>query len=68
MENEYVKIYVEVRYNVFDETLNKISVDKKHNLDNWVYKISAERSSKCFINFIFNFLSRQQNIHKNIVS
>lgn len=33
MESEYVKIYVEVRYNVFDETLNKISVDKKHNLD-----------------------------------
>lgn len=33
MEREYVKIYVEVRYNVFDEILNKISVDKKYNLD-----------------------------------
>lgn len=67
MEREYVKIYAEVRYNVFDETLNKISVDKKTQL-RLVYKISTERSSKCFINFIFNFRSRQKNIHQNIGS
>lgn len=36
MEREYVKIYVEVRYNVFDEILNKISVDKKYNLDKFI--------------------------------
>jgi hypothetical protein len=29
MESEYVKIYVEIGYNVCDETLSKINVEKQ---------------------------------------